>query len=82
MADKAENVANKIMSHINANLHVHDTSHLTIDPKTTGFLFWKKTEIHILGRVETDREKTEIDKILETESEGFTINNQLRVLKR
>jgi hypothetical protein len=82
MAEKAENVANKIMSHINANLHIHDTSHLTIDAKTTGLLFWKKTEIHILGRVETDREKEEIDKILETESGGFTINNKLRVHKR
>ena len=82
MAEKAENAANRILSEFNANLHIHDTSHLTIDAKTTGILFWKKTEIHILGRVETDREKDEIDRILEAESEGFTIINKLRVHKR
>ena len=85
MANKAANAvnaANLIMASINANLHIHDSSHLTIDPKTTGMLFWKKTAIHISGRVETDREKEEIDTILETGSGGFTIINNLRVHKR
>ncbi|MHC4720090.1 MAG: hypothetical protein ACYSYT_06415 [Planctomycetota bacterium] len=82
MADKAQNVANLIMSSFNGNMHIHDTSHITVDAKTKGFLFWKKTEIHILGRVETDREKEEIDKILENESGGFTIVNNLRVHTR
>ncbi|MBT3272265.1 MAG: hypothetical protein HN368_03850 [Spirochaetales bacterium] len=81
-AKKAENVGNLITASYNANLHIHDTSHITVDAKTKGFLFWKKTEILILGRVETDREKEEIDKILETESGGFTIVNKLRVHKR
>lgn len=79
---KADDVAGYIMSCINRNMHVHDTSHLTIDAKTTGFMFWKKTKIHVLGRVETEREKEEIDKILEDESGGFIIINGLRVHKR
>ncbi|MBT3275067.1 MAG: hypothetical protein HN368_18075 [Spirochaetales bacterium] len=81
-AKKAENAVNLITSSFNANLHIHDTSHITVDVKTTGFLFWKKTEIHVLGRVETDREKEEIAEILETGSGGFTIVNNLRVHKR
>ena len=82
MAAKAENVAQSILASINRNDHIHDASHLVVDAKTKGFLFWKKTAIHIGGRVETDREKEEIEKILETESAGFTINNTLRVHKR
>ena len=82
MAAKAENVVNLITSTINGNQHIHDASHLAIDAKTKGFLFWKKTEIHISGRVDTDREKEEIDKILASESKGFPIINKLRVHKR
>ena len=70
------------MSSINGNHLIHDASHMTVDVKTKGFMFWKKTEIHITGRVETDREKVEIDKILETESKGLPIVNNLRVQKR
>ena len=82
MAAKPENVVNLITSSINGNQHIHDASHLAIDAKTKGFMFWKKTEIHISGRVDTDREKEVIDKILETESKEFTIINNLRVQKR
>ena len=82
MATKAENVANSILASIGRNDHIHDASHLVVDAKTTGFLFWKKTTILIAGRVETDREKEEIEKILDTESAGFTINNTLRVHRR
>ena len=82
MAIKPENVVNLLMASINGNIHVHDASHLLIDVKTKGFMFWKTTELHILGRVETEREKEEIDKILETEAQGFTVVNSLRVHKR
>ena len=83
MADKAKNIANVIMSDINGHDHIHDASHLALDVKTTGFLFWKKTAISISGRVETDREKEVIDKILETHSnKGFPIVNNIRVHKR
>ena len=82
MAKKPEYVKNAIMASINGNIHVHDASHLTIDAKIKGFLFWKRHEIHVLGRVNTDREKEEIDKILETETEGFTVINKLRVHNR
>ena len=82
MADKAQNAANLIMSDINGNQHIHDASHLSIDAKAKGFLFWKKTEILLSGRVETDREKEEIDKILETGSKDFAVVNNVRVHKR
>ena len=82
MGNKAENAANLLLSNIRANDHIYDTSHMTVDAKTKGFLFWKKTEIHVSGRVETDREKEVIDKILETGSGGFTIISNLRVHKR
>ncbi len=83
MANKAENVANSMMADINGNNHIHDASHLAIDVKTTGFLFWKKTDIQIAGRVETDTEKEEIDKIIETHSNmGFPITNKIRVQRR
>ena len=82
MAVKAEAVAKSILASINGNDHIHDASHLIVDAKSKGFLFWKNTEINVAGRVETDREKEEIEKILETESAGFTINNTLRVHRR
>ena len=82
MAAKPNDVANLIKSSINGHQHIHDASHLAVNVKTKGFMFWKKTEIHISGRVDTDREKKEIDKILETESKGLAIINNLRVHKR
>ena len=82
MATKQETVVNRIKSSINQNNLIHDASHLSFNIKTAGFLFWKKYEIHVLGRVDLEKEKTEIDKILETEAEGMTIINKLRVHKR
>jgi hypothetical protein len=82
MATKAEDVAKAIMASIKGHTHVHDASHLVVDAKTTGFMFWKTTEIHVSGRVETEREKEVIDKIIETESAGFTVDNKLRVERR
>ena len=82
MAIKPENVANLITSSINGNHLIHDASHLTVDVKTKGFMFWKRVEIHIAGRVDTAREKEEIDKILAAESKGYAILNDLRVHKR
>ena len=82
MAAKSEIIEKLIMSGINGNHLIHDATHLAVNVKTKGFMFWKKTEIHISGRVDTDREKKEIDKILETESKGLAIINNLRVHKR
>jgi len=82
VAVKPNDVVNLIKSGINGHQHVHDASHLTIDAKTKGFMFWKKTEIHISGRVDTDREKEAIDEILEAEAKGIPIVNNLRVHKR
>jgi len=82
MAVKPEIIEKLITSSINGNHLIHDASHVAINLKTKGFMFWKKTEIHISGRVDTDREKEEIDKILETESKGLAIINNLRVHKR
>ena len=82
MAAKPEHVVNLIMSNIRGNTHIHDASHLTVDVKAKGFLFWKKHEVHIAGRVDTEREKEEIDNILETNAAGFTVINNLSVHSR
>ncbi|MBI9098395.1 MAG: hypothetical protein JEY91_07945 [Spirochaetaceae bacterium] len=82
MAVKQENVINRIKSSINQNNLIHDASHLSFQIKSKGFLFWKKYEIHIRGRVDLENEKSEIDKILEVETEGMTVFNNLRVQKR
>ena len=82
MAVKPEIVASLIKSKINGNHLVHDSSHLGIDVKTTGFMFWKKTIIKISGRVDTDKEKTEIDQIINSESNGYEVDNKLRVERR
>ena len=82
MAVKPEIVASRIKAGINGNHHIHDASHLGIDIKTTGFMFWKKTEIHITGRVDTDKEKAEVDGILDAEANGYPIVNKLRVDRR
>ena len=82
MVNKAENAVNLIMSKINVNKLIHDISRLTVNVQTTGFMFWKKTAIHVSGQVETAREKEEISKILETGSGGFKIINTLSVHKR
>lgn len=82
MATKPEIVVSLIKTAINGNHFIHDSSHLGIDLKTKGFMFWKKTEIHVSGRVDTDREKEAIDQILAEESKGITVVNKLRVQKR
>ncbi|MBT3275288.1 MAG: hypothetical protein HN368_19190 [Spirochaetales bacterium] len=82
MAVKAENVASKITLGINGNHLIHDASHLSVEAKTKGFLFWKTTEIKLAGRVDTAIEKAEIDKIVETEKNGFAIINTIRVDRR
>jgi len=82
MANKQDIIINRIKSSINQNNLIHDASHLSFQIKTTGFLFWKKSEIHIRGRVDLENEKTEIDKILEAETEGITVFNNIRVEKK
>ena len=79
MANTLEIIQNRIKSKINQNILIHDTTHLSIQIKTSGFLFWKKHVIHVSGRVDYDREKQEIDKIIESESQGLDIINNLRV---
>lgn len=82
MANTVANVMSRIKHEINASQVLHDVSHIGVDLRTTGFLFWKKNEIHIAGRVDTDREKEEVDKILDEQSNGITIVNKLRVERR
>jgi hypothetical protein len=82
MMKKPQQVVEAIKSKMNENEYIHDTAHMSIDVKTIGFLFWQRTEIHVTGRVDTQREKQQIDKILEAESAGYTIVNNLRVHMR
>lgn len=82
MATKAEKVASSITQRINGDHHIHDASHLVVDAKTRGFLFWKKTEIFLAGRVDTDREKEAIDSIINSDSKDFIVHNNLRVQRR
>ncbi len=82
MSTKPEIVANSITSGINGSHLIHDASHIGVDVKTTGMMFWKKTEIHVSGRVDTDREKDELDKVVASNANGFTVINNVRVDRR
>jgi hypothetical protein len=82
MATNPEIIKNKIMMGINRNTYIHDASHLSFQIKTSGFMFWKTTELIVSGRVDTEKEKAEIDRILDEESQGLKIVNNLRVEKR
>jgi hypothetical protein len=82
MKKNAEEVVRKILFSVDRNHLIHDSSHLGVDVNTKGFLFWKKTEIRVAGRVDNEKEKAEIDKILDAESDGIPIVNNLRVERR
>ena len=82
MGISATVVTNQIKHDINGNLAIHDKSHIGIDIKVTGFLFWKKTEIHVARPVDSERKKNEVDKILDARANGYAIVNKLRVEKR
>lgn len=82
MKPKPDQVAAGIRSSITSSGLIHDATHVVVDAKTSGFLFRRKTEIHAAGRVDTEREKREIDRILETESAGYPVVNTVRVQQR
>lgn len=82
MAAKPEQLVNQIKSSINGNPLIHDAAHLVVDVKKTGFLFARKTEIHVTGRVETQREKDEIQKILDAHAGNYDVVNNLRAERR
>jgi len=66
---------------IRNNKAIKDPSHVSIEIKAAGYQFWKRHEIHILGRVDLEIEKMEIDKIIEIEARGMIVKNSLRVNK-
>ena len=82
MSKAMEILKNKIVSRMNQNPVIHDISHVSIQIKTTGMLFWKKEFLYIAGRVNMDKEKTEIDKIIAEECEGIDVQDNLRVQHR
>ena len=82
MSANPETVAKQITAGISGHTLIHDASHVGVDVKTKGMMFWKTTEIHISGRVDTDREKDELDKIVESVANGFTIVTNVRVDRR
>ena len=82
MAKALEILKNKIVSRMNQNPVIHDISHVSIQIKSTGMLFWKKEFLYIAGRVNLKKEKTEIDKILAEECADIELQNNLRVQHR
>lgn len=81
MGKTQEKIKRTILSRIRKNEAIKDPSHVSVEIKSTGFLFWKKNEIHVLGRVDLAVEKEEIDKIIESEAHGMIIKNTLRLKK-
>ena len=81
MGNTQDKMKRTIMSRISANELIKDPSHVSVEIKTSGALMWKKNEIHLLGRVGLDSEKSEIEKIIEAEAHGMTVVNTLRVKK-
>lgn len=79
MGKTQEKIKRTLLSLIRNNKAIKDPSHVSIEIKSTGFLFWKKNEIHLMGRVDLEIEKLEIEKIIENESHGMVVKNSLRV---
>jgi len=82
MAKKGDLVIENIKSAMRENAYIHDTSHVGISLKSTGS-FFKKTEIVTLtGRVNKEKEYSEIEKILEENCKDIPFENNLRVESR
>ncbi len=79
MGNTQEKIKKTIMSSIRNNQAIKDPSHVSVEIKSTGFLIWKKNEIHVRGRVDLAIEKVEIEKIIKEEARGITVVNTLRI---
>lgn len=82
MANATESLRNQILNEMSENPLIHDTSHINVSVKSTGTLFWKTSSLQVSGRVDKDREKNEIDKILEKCCSDVEYSNTLRVEMR
>lgn len=82
MGNTQEKIKKTILARIRSNKSIKDPSHVSVEIKSTGFLMWQKNEIHLLGRVDMESEKKEIDAIVESEAHGMTIVNNLRIQNR
>lgn len=82
MGNTQDKIQRTIMSLIRNSDSIKDPSHVSVDIKTEGFLFWKKNEIYVSGRVDLESEKNEIDSIVTAEAHGLKIVNNLRLQNR
>ena len=82
MAKRLEEKKNAIVTLMNKNEKIHDTSHVNIQVITKGFLFWKKDSLLVNGRVNKDSEKQEIMAIVAQECPNVSIEERLRVEQR
>ncbi|MDA3851215.1 MAG: hypothetical protein PF447_08055 [Spirochaetaceae bacterium] len=82
MANALETIKENLITAMNENSAIMDTSHIVIHIKSTGNLMWKKSSLHITGRVNLDNEKTEIDKIIADLCSDVEVLNTLRVEQR
>lgn len=79
MAKSAEFRMNNLMSLIGQSDKVHDMSHVNLQIKTEGFLFWKKETILLSGRVNREMEKKEILDIIAREYPDTELKESLRI---
>lgn len=79
MASSIEKVKAIIESEINKSEIIDSSNHLLFKVKSNGLLLWKNSELHISGRVEMDKEKSEIDRIIDEKKGEITIVNTIRV---
>ena len=79
---KAESVRGELMLAINRSELIHDVSHLNIKVVSKGTLFWQKNEIQISGRLDSENEKTELDRIISEMQNGVPIIAAVRVNTR
>ena len=83
MSSKADfEILNKITADINRNEYIHDTAHVSIQIKSKGHMFRKTNPLQIIGRVDQQREKEEIEKIAKAHSGNMEIVSTLRVENR
>jgi hypothetical protein len=77
-----DELVNKIKTELNRNELIHDTTHVSIQVKSSGSIFKKQTVLQITGRVDQEREKEEIEKTVAANAGKMEVVSTLRVESR
>ncbi len=82
MAKSLEVKKTEIESLICQNSKVQDASHVAVNVKSTGFLFFKKESLVVSGRVNRDTDKEAVLAIIAEQCPDTELEDKLRVEHR